>query len=270
MSKKLDYELIDVTWRPPVVDVRLNRPKVRNAMNRKMEADIDEVLDLAEADGEIRAVTIRGNGPVFSSGHDLAEATGDMTGTPQRRRKQRQLPRSWYFGKALIAGVHGYVGPAANEWIATCDFLIAAEGTRFGFEQVRMGAESSGGTILNLQLPMRVIKKLWLMGGWFDAEKALQLDYVQRVVPPDQLDAETDRWANEAARTPPEHYAMAKEAIHRAYELRGLADIVVVQNKLSSRGLVHDQEFYERVNRDGLKEALKWRSSQFDPEVGKI
>jgi len=262
-------DLLQVTRRPPVLDVRLNRPQARNALTRRMEADLDALLDVAEADPEIRAVTIRGNGPAFSSGHDLQEATAEMTGEGPARRT-RGLPRPWYFGKALIAGVHGYVGPAANEWIAACDFVIAAAGTRFGFEQVRMGAESSGGLILNFQLPMLAVKKLWLLCGWFDADKALQWDYVQRVVPADKLDEETDRWALEAARTPPEHYALAKEAIHRAYEIRGLAGLALIQNKLSSRGLVHDQEFYERVQRDGLQAALKWRSAQFDTDVGRI
>jgi enoyl-CoA hydratase/carnithine racemase len=263
------HDLLDVRWRPPVVDIRLDRAAARNALTRRMEEDVDRILDEAEADPDVRAVTIRGNGPVFSAGHDLHEATADMVGAGVPRRTRR-LPRAWYFGKALIAGVHGYVGPAANEWIAPCDFVIAAEGTRFGFEQLRMGAESSGGTILNFQLPMRVVKKLWLLGGWFDAAKALELDYVQRVVPAEELDAETDRWALEASRTPPEHYAAAKEAIHRAYEIRGLAGIALVQNKVSSRGLVHDREFYERVERDGLPAALRWRSGQFDPDVGRI
>jgi enoyl-CoA hydratase len=262
-------EFLEVSRRPPVLDVRLNRPAARNALTRRMEADFDALLDAAEADPEIRVVTVRGNGPAFSAGHDLQEARADMSAEGPPRRV-RGLPRAWYFGKALVAGVHGYVGPGANEWIAACDFVIAAEGTRFGFEQVRLGAESSGGLILNFQLPMRVVKKLWLMGGWFDADRALQWDYVQRVVPAASLDEETDRWAQEAARTPPEHYAVAKEAIHRAYEIRGLAGLALIQNKRSSRGLVDDREFYEHVRRHGLKAALEWRSSQFDAELGKI
>jgi enoyl-CoA hydratase/carnithine racemase len=263
-------ETVEVIRRPPILDIRLNRPAARNALTRAMEAFINGVLDEAEADPDIRAVTLRGNGPVFSAGHDLNEATADMTNPDVPPSRTKGLPRAWYFRKPLLAGVHGYVGPAANELIAPCDFVIAAKRTRFSFEQTRMGSETSGGTILNFQLPMRVIKKLWLMGGWFDADKALQMDYVQRVVPAEKLDEETDRWAIDAGKTPPEHYAAAKEAIHRSYEIRGLSGIVLIGNKSSSRGLTQDQEFYDIVDREGLKAALQWRRRQFEPELGQI
>ncbi len=269
------YETLEIIHRPPILDVRLNRPEARNAMTFQMDDELDRILDEAEDDPEIRAVTIRGNGPIFCAGHDLKEVAsgyrteGVPSGMPRSYRRPR-MPRAWYFKKPLIAGVHGYVGPMANHFIAGCDFVIAAEGTRFSFEQTRMGGGAAGGTILSFQLPMRVVKKLWLMGGWFDADKAHDMDYVQRVVPADELDAETDRWAIEASKIPSQQYAGAKEMIHRVYEIRGLVGIAMIQNKVTGHGSAEDRKFFEMVQERGMKEALKYRDSQFDQSVAQI
>lgn len=269
------YETLEIVKRGPILDVRLNRPEARNAMTFKMDAELDLILDEAEDDPEVAAVTLRGNGVLFCAGHDLKEVAagyrseGRPSGLPKHMTRP-QMPRAWYFKKPLIAGVHGYVGPMGNHLIAGCDFVIAAEGTRFSFEQTRMGGGAAGGTILNFQLPMRVVKKLWLMGGWFDTEKALAMDYVQRVVPLEDLEGETLRWAEEAAKIPAEQYTGAKEMIHRCYEIRGLVGIAMIQNKVSGHGSVKDRKFFEMVQEVGLKDALKWRDGQFDQSVARV
>jgi enoyl-CoA hydratase/carnithine racemase len=252
------YETLEIIHRPPILDVRLNRPEARNAMTFQMDDELDQILDEAEDDPEIRAVTIRGNGPIFCAGHDLKEVAsgyrteGVPSGMPRSYRRPR-MPRAWYFKKPLLAGVHGYVGPMANHFIAGCDFVIAAEGTRFSFEQTRMGGGAAGGTILNFQLPMRV-----------------DMDYVQRVVPLAELDAETDRWAIEASKIPSQQYAAAKEMIHRVYEIRGLVGIAMIENKVTGHGSAEDRKFFEMVQERGMKEALKYRDSQYDQSVAEI
>src|SRR5258708_32506522 len=104
---------------------------------------------------------IRGNGAVFSAGHDLKESD-----TSWHSAWERALERAWYFYKPLIAGVHGFVGPAANAWLATFDFIIAAAGTRFS-PAARPGrgtAALRGGYALWMtQLPMRVLDDLHLL-----------------------------------------------------------------------------------------------------------
>ena len=95
-------------------------------------------------------------------------------------------------------------------------------------------------------LPMRVIKQMWLLGGWFDADKAMQLDYVQRVVPIDKLDNELARWAESAAGLNTEQIAVYKEGIHRMYEIAGLLGIIGFGNKVSGHVSGVDKERLEK------------------------
>jgi enoyl-CoA hydratase len=270
-----DYKTLLVTQDGPIVEVLLNRPEARNALTFELEHEFNTVLDEAQDNPEVRVVTVRGVGPVFSAGHDLKEVAvgysteGKPSGAPSH--KVPQLPRPWYFRKALIGGLHGFVGPAAQHLIGSFDFLIAAEGTRFSFEQTRSAGGGAGGTIIAFQMPMRALKKLYMLGGWFDADTALKWDYVQRVVAPSEVEAETRRWAQQLALIPPEQIASAKEGVHRIYELMGLLNVVGVGNKVSGHsGNKQDKSFFEMVQEKGLKEALRFRDAMFEQEVAKI
>ena len=213
-----------------VLDVILNRPDVRNAIDSRTDEEYANCLEIAADDPQVRSVMIRGAGPVFSAGHDLKEIAqkrqaADEAGVPRARyegaaRSGTIMAPSWYFEKPLVAGVHGYVGPLAMGTIlASADFVIAAESTRFSFEQGRGGLFPFGQYRLWMaQLPMRVVLKLYLTGGWFSAEQALAWQFVQRVVPAADMVAETRSWAAMLAMIEPEKYRRTKRGLHRLYE----------------------------------------------------
>jgi enoyl-CoA hydratase/carnithine racemase len=264
-----------VDRRGPVLEVQLNRPEARNALTFALEEEWTRVLDAAETDPEVHVVTLTGVGPVFSAGHDLKEvAEGYASNSPAweaAARRGPHLPRSWYFRKPIVAGVHGYVGPAANHMLGPVDFIIAAAGTRFSFEQTRMAGGGAGGTIIAFQMPMRALKKLYMLGGWFDAETALDWQYVQRVVPTaDDVRKEVAAWADDLAKIPSRQLASAKEGIHRVYELMGLLNVMGVQNKVSGHGSERDVNFFKMVEEKGLREALRERDAQFSREIAHI
>ena len=271
---RTEFETLLVKVDGPVCEVVLNRPQARNAWNAQMHQDFDEVLNEATDDSAIKVMTLRGAGKIFSAGHDLKEvAQGYSTiGKPSGWDPHRspQLHRAWYFHKPIIAGVHEYVGPVANTTLACCDFVIAAEGTRFSYEQTRRGGGNIVTSPMPLLLPMRVWKKLYMMGGWMDAQQALSLHLVQRVVPRDQLDAEVRRWADQIALIPTRQVQVAKEGIHRQYELMGLANMALVQNQISGHGSAEDMGWFQEVIDKGLKAALKERDAEFDQDVAKI
>lgn len=259
----------------PVLHAWINRPEARNALSFAVGEEWDRVLDLAEGDAEIRVVTLRGKGPVFSAGHDLKEvaagyASRDAAAGTAWENKLPSLPRSWYFPKTIIAGVHGYVGPAAQRLLAPIDFIIAARGTRFSFEQARMGSGDPGGNILAFQLPMRVIKQMWLMGGWFDADAAVAMHYAQRVVEPADIEAEVRKWAVSAAGLDPAQVAVYKEGIRRIYEIQGLLGVIGYGSRQSGHVSQQDKAFFQTIMEGGMKEALKLRQSDVDQTVTEI
>lgn len=272
MSEPLETLLI--TRRGPVLEVLLNRPDKRNAISERMHQEFDQVLDDAEADPAVKVVLVQGAGTVFSAGHDiqemarLREAEADPYGSPSQA---RTMPRAWYFRKPLIGAVHGFVGPAAIELLTSFDFVLAAAGTRFSMEQLQYNpvVPHSGYVALFFQLPMRVMEKLWLMGGWMDAEEAHQFQFVQRVVAPELLSEEANRWADQMARVPMDYFMPAKAGLRRTYEMLGLSWMQAMRNPPLDPS-PERAEFERLVSEVGMKAALRQREEGTDPDVTRV
>ena len=271
---RTEFETLKVDVADGVADIVLDRPEQRNAMSHQMEADIDLALDEAETDKSIRATTLRGAGKIFSAGHDLKEeffgkkfsSVPDPDLVPSRA---PHLPRAWYFRKPLIAGVHGYLGPAAFSLVSCADFIIAAEGTRFSLEVFKGVAPSYRWLPLYQQLPMRVIEKLFLLGGWMDAEEALQFQFVQRVVPLEQLEAETKRWARNCANVP--NFASAKWGIRRVYEIMGTSWMLQLDPFVKKTPpATEETPFAKTLREKGMAAAVAERDAMFDDDVTKV
>ena len=267
------FNALAVTKEGGILDIVLNRPEVRNAISHEMQDEIDKALEEAETDDEVRAVMLRGSGKDFCAGHDLKELGERLLPQPDMASNSRHLeiPRAWYFRKPLIGGVHGYVGAYAVLLVGCCDFNIAAEGTKFSFEIRRLSLSPPGVDLLPLylQLPMRVIEKLWLFGGWMGATEAHQFQFVQRVVPEDQLYAETRRWAEYAALLPPVSFRNSKERIRCAFELMGIAMLPPVLSRFEP-SLSDKEPFWESVKESSLRQALRERNAKFDPDIARV
>jgi enoyl-CoA hydratase len=255
-----------ITQDGPVLELVINRPDARNAITFELEHELKLILNQAADDDSVSVVTMRGAGKCFSAGHDLKEvAEGYYKEGKPSGVDPHEIPALrpwWYFPKVLIAGVHEFVGPIAQDLLAHCDFVIAAEGTRFSFEQARMGSGNIFWSPLVFMFPMRVYKKMMLMGGWFTAEQAEKWDFVQRVVKPEDLETSLRAWGHEAANTSHAQMKMGKLNIHRQYELMGLAQMAIVGNAYSGHGGEgNDKEFFRIVLQEGLKKALAFRQT---------
>jgi enoyl-CoA hydratase/carnithine racemase len=275
---RADFNTLAVVESNGVVQLVLNRPEVRNAFSHEMMTELDIALDEAEIDPDVGAVVLRGEGKLFSAGHDLKEHN---SGNPFHLRTfphaspsvRPALPRAWYFRKPLIGALHSYVGPYAIALVACCDFNIAATGTRFSCEVFTGTYPDIEWLPLYLQLPMRVIEKLWLVGGWMDAEQALQFQLVQRVVPEDEVLDEALRWAQHAARVPSDRFAHGKDKIRRSIELLGLDALPSVLDRHPSAVAPADrrgEEFASSIKEKGLQETMRDRNAGIDPAITKV
>lgn len=272
-----DYETLATSVKDNILELALNRPNVRNAISHRMQHEIDLALDEAEADPEVRAVILRGEGAMFTAGHDLGEQTGgksfpDLTFPHSTPSKGPDFPRAWYFRKPLIGAIHGFVGAYGIALVGCCDFTIAATGTRFSCEIFRIAgsAPDVGWLPLYLQLPMRVIEKLWLLGGWMDAEQAHQFQLVQRVVPENEVVDEARRWAEQAALIPPAGFSHGKDQIRRSVELLGLNSLHAALSRYRPPSSEEAEAFGALVQEKGLKAALVERDAKFDPAVARV
>lgn len=76
---KSDFGTLAIVQDDGVVQIVLHRPEARNAISHQMQAEIDVALDAAEIDPEVKAVVLRGEGAIFSAGHDLKEQMGGQS-----------------------------------------------------------------------------------------------------------------------------------------------------------------------------------------------
>jgi enoyl-CoA hydratase len=196
--------------------ITLNRPEVLNAINGPVHRGLLEGLDRAANDDAIRAVVIRGSGRAFSAGGDLkSTAAGENVGHPS------VLGRAiWNLPKPVIAAVHGYCLGQACEVAAVCDLTVAARSARFGEVEINHGWGPPI-PIAPFAVGLKQAKEILLLGETFDAELALQLGLVNRVVEDEELDAEVAKITDRIAGLKAEAVAGNKRLINSRYETAG-------------------------------------------------
>lgn len=276
------FEAIEVETEGPVVVVRLNRPKASNAINWTMENELQDVLERCDADDIVKCVIIAANGANFSAGHDIAQVAKEKVtqSEPARfdgkywARTGEMLP-TWNFSKALVIAVKGFVGPHANAFLFTADAVIAAENTVFSFEETRVGIGAPYGpyALMPFHFPMRVVKHLWMSGGWMDAETARQLFYVNRVVPLGEEEAEAHRFAQMYASMELDNLVANKRGIHQVYEAANLAAMIDVgREPYEPKGAAAEEQakHFELIHEKGAGVAARSRDASFDRGISKV
>lgn len=188
-----------------VAYLRMNRPKVHNAINRSLHDGIMDGLEAAAKDDEVVSIVISGVGKSFSAGGDLKEsALGNGIAVPI------DLAHAiWEHPKPVIAAVHGYCLGHAFEMAAVCDLTVAAQSTAFGEVQIGNGA-SPPILITPHVVSIKHAKEILLLGEIFDADYAYRVGLVNRVVPDDKLDAEVAKITSRLAELAPAALAKNK------------------------------------------------------------
>lgn len=214
--------IVEKNWdnHPHIALVKLNRPKVLNALSTDLMNQLIDALFKLEDDKEVRVIVLTGDDRAFAAGADIAEM---VEHTPvdkimeNRFRAWSQLP---LIGKPIIAAVSGFALGGGCELAMTCDMIIAGDNAKFGQPEISIGAmPGAGGT----QRLTRIIGKskamlMNLTGEMIDAKKAYDWGLVAKVVPAETLLQETFEIAKKIAAKAPVAVRLAKESINRAYE----------------------------------------------------
>lgn len=180
---------IETERRGRVGIIRINRPEARNAVNGEVATGMEAALDDFEADADIQAVIVTGNGPTFSAGADLKlVATGRAAEIATKRGNFAGIVRREYT-KPLIAAVNGAALAGGFEIVLACDLVVAAEHATFGVPEVKRGLFAAAGALIRLpkRVPLALATELAITGDPIDATRALQLGLVNRVVPADDV-----------------------------------------------------------------------------------
>jgi enoyl-CoA hydratase/carnithine racemase len=211
-----------------VAHVVLNRPDKLNAIGVQTREEIARALASASDDEGIGCVLIRANGRAFCAGGDLSRI-GDAPAPDTLEVNQRLNEQIMAFNavirgtaKPVIAAVHGLCLGTALGFIAQCDFVIAADDTKFGLIEGRIG--HPGATDLVPVIGAAWTRFLIYTGEMIDAWRAERIGLVLTVEPAQQLLARATDLAERLARMPREALGLNKAAIEAVLESSGQAE----------------------------------------------
>ncbi len=213
-----------VERREAVFEIVLNRPEVLNAVDRKTIAALADAAAEAAEDRTARVVLLRGNGTHFCAGGDIGMFGALIGLPPEARRKELYrvvdglhplLIRLRHMGKPVVAAVQGAAAGFGLSLVLAADLAIAAEDAVFACGYIHLGTSPDGGMTATLPgiVGLKLATELMLLGERFDAQRALALGIVNRLVPPDRLSAEAAALAARLAAGPGEAYARTKALI---------------------------------------------------------
>jgi enoyl-CoA hydratase len=199
--------------------ITFNRPEALNALNRHAFLELNRMLDEIDGDKHIRVIIITGQGEkAFIAGTDIAEMQGMA---PDQARDFALLAKGAIdkieaLGKPVIAAINGFALGGGCEVALACDLRIASENARFGQPEITLGIIPGSGGTQRLQRLIGIsrAKELIFTGEVIDAEKALEIGLVNRVVPLASLLEEAEKMANKMATHGEVALRLAKAAIH--------------------------------------------------------
>ncbi len=200
--------------------ITINRPRVRNAFRPQTVMELQEAFHLAREDQSIGVVILTGAGDqAFCSGGDqkvrghAGYVGGD--GVPRLnildvQKQIRQLP------KPVVAMVAGYAIGGGHVLHVVCDLTIAAENARFGQTGPRVGSFDGGlgSSYLARIVGQKKAREIWFLCRQYDAKQALDMGLVNKVVPLEQLEAETVQWCREMLELSPLALRLLKTSLN--------------------------------------------------------
>jgi enoyl-CoA hydratase len=217
------YENISLSVEEGIAILKVNRPKVLNALNRATLLEIQRALKELEKDPGVRVLIITGEGEkAFVAGADISEMA------PMNPKEALEFSKLGHetlslleeFPCPVIAAVNGYALGGGLELVLACDIILASENARLGLPEVTLGiCPGFGGT---QRLPRLIgkarAKELIFTGEMIDAKKAYEYGIVNKVVPQDKLLDEAKEIARKIAKNGPLAVRTAKRLVEMGLE----------------------------------------------------
>jgi enoyl-CoA hydratase/carnithine racemase len=260
----MSYEHIDIAEDSGIVTITLNRPEKMNALVGHMRRDLAEALETAGSDRATRVVVITGAGRAFCAGGDVAfmaelierqdaEEFSRLLGAARRVVTSiRQMT------KPVIAAVNGPALGAGCNLALACDLRVVSTNASFSQSFVKLGLHPDwGGTYFlpHLVTPNKACE-MFFLGETIEAEEALRLGMVNRVVAPDELESATRNLAERLRAAPPISLAAAKQAVYMS-QSTGLEEMLRYETEAQLRC------FESHDGREGIRAFLEKRAPRF-------
>lgn len=251
--------------------ITMNRPEKRNSLVHPLRGAILGTLRDHDQDPDVRVTIIRGAGPSFSAGYDLAGGNEGYELPYYTPGGEGHWPRHvtegwmsiWDLAKPVIAQIHGYCLAGASELATGCDLVYMAEDAQMGYPAVRFGVPDMH--FHPWFLGMRKAMEMMLTGRSISGVEAVQLGWANGAFPVDELDERVLEVAHEIAQIPTELVQLNKRAVHRQMDVMGIRAGIRAGTELCALG-THTQamrDFVGKVREKGLTTALQERDQPF-------
>jgi enoyl-CoA hydratase/carnithine racemase len=244
MSDVSEQELL-IERNGSVATVTLNRPRKRNALSMELLAGLDDALLGLGQDTEVRAVVLRADGPVFSSGHDLKQmidrsredyaALFSQCATTMQR--LRQIPQP------VIAAVHGLATAAGCQLVASCDLIVATDTAWFATPGVKIGLFCTTPMVpLVRSIPPKIAMEMLLTGNPLSAQRAYELGFVNRVVPEAELQTTVDELTSQIVGASRATIATGKAAFYQQLSMQESEAYAEAVEVMTENSVGHDAQ----------------------------
>lgn len=256
---------------PAVRRLTLNRPKKRNALSHRLRGELFAALRAADADPDVRVVIIRGGGPCFSAGYDLAQDPSEPLPWGITRADggwARHVLQGWFemmdLATPVIAQVHGFCLAGGTELATACDLVYVAEDAQIGYPPVRLMSPPDmqwQTWMMGLRRGMEAL----LTGDSMSGIDAVEAGFANRAFPAAELDDAVVAMAERVAKIPIDLLALNKRAAHRAMEAMGIRTGIRATAEIQALGF-HQRssiEYLRSFTEKGVTAALSDRDASF-------
>lgn len=264
--REIGTGLVNVDIDDHRADVILNRPEKRNAMNETVLEELEEAIRTVDENDDVRAITLLGEGPVFSAGMDL-----EMM---RRRGEEAQEGKSLVTAGGLlenateaiatarvptVVGIKRAAPAGAFELSLPADFRIMSTDAKYGVLEVQLGTFPHGGATQRLPrlVGLAKAKELVLTGEYIDPAEAERIGLVNERCPPEVVDDRARDLADSLASNAPLGMQQARKALNAAFDLP------------LERGLEYEQELAAQLDDthdyvEGFTARLEDREPEFE------
>src|SRR2546421_5338638 len=203
---------------PQITLVTLNRPERRNSLTIELVNDLIAAIKVASDQADERVLILRGAGAAFCTGLDLKEAADEKKAHMTAELVAKTLITLAETRLVTIAAVHGAAVAGGSGIMSACDFVVAAQGTKIGYPEVRRGLVAGlVMTFLRRQVGERIMRELLLGSELIEADRAKEIGLVNRVVAQADLMNEAQKFAQSVLQGAPGALAGTKRLIEELW-----------------------------------------------------
>ncbi|MDY6861935.1 MAG: enoyl-CoA hydratase-related protein [Thermodesulfobacteriota bacterium] len=219
----MEYEAIKFETEDNIAIITLTRPKAMNAIGEALIKEFNDVVPKIESDSNIRAVIITGGKDIFAAGADIKflNSLESPVDTYDICKKDFPTKTVYNMEKPTIAAIGGLAFGGGCELALSCDIRIASDSAKIGLPEVGIGVIPGGGGTQWLPRLVGTAKamELILLGDPVDADEALRIGLVNKVVPTESLLDEAKKMAKKIAKKPAVAVKLAKLAVKNGTEM---------------------------------------------------